>query len=346
MKTNITLVVLLAVLIGLCAVPVFAQGTGTLKGVVKDEAGKPIVDAIVEFTATDTGHKITLKTDKNGEFFSVGVSAGIYNATVTSNGRVIDTLNQIPVKANEERLLTFDLAKDRATTGVSEEQLKKIEAQKKENENIKNLNATLKEAKQLEQAGNWDQAVSVLQPVAQANPDKDLLWAYLADAYTGDKKYPEAADAYQKALAIKPTSGAYHNGLANAYAKSGQIDKAVAEYTAAAQAEPANAAMYYFNEGAVLTNVGKIDEALAAFDKCIAADPNRADAYYWKGVNMIGKATMKGDKMVAPDGTAEAFNKYLELAPDGKYAQPSKDMLASIGSTVQTTYGKGKAPKK
>ena len=90
-----------------------------------------------------------------------------------------------------------------------------------------------------------------------------------------------------------------------------------------------------------------MDAAIVAFDKVIAADPNRAAAYYWKGVNMIGKATLKGDKMVAPEGTAEAFQKYLEIEPTGTFAQPAKDMLASIGASIETTYGtKKKAVKK
>ena len=109
---------------------------------------------------------------------------------------------------------------------------------------------------------------------------------------------------------------------------------------------PANAATYYFNEGAVFTNTNKSDEAIAAFDKAIQADPTKAAAYYWKGVALVGKATTKGDKMVAPDGTAQAFNKYLELEPTGQYAQPAKDMLAAIGAPVQTTYGTAKTPKK
>ena len=112
------------------------------------------------------------------------------------------------------------------------------------------------------------------------------------------------------------------------------------EWATAAQNDPTNAASYYFNEGAVLTNTGKLDEAIAAFDKALQADPTRADAYYWKGVDLMGKATTKGDKMVAPEGTAEAFNKYLELAPTGKYADPAKQMLASIGASVETSYGK------
>ena len=124
------------------------------------------------------------------------------------------------------------------------------------------------------------------------------------------------------------------------------MEDAVKTYELAAQVDPSNAAQYYFNTGAVLTNAGKIDEALAAFDKVIAADPNRADAYYWKGVNMIGKATLQGDKMVAPPGTAEAFQKYLELQPTGTYADAAKQMLTSIGSSVETSFGNKKKPPK
>jgi hypothetical protein len=50
--------------------------------------------------------------------------------------------------------------------------------------------------------------------------------------------------------------------------------------------------------------------------------------------------------MIPAPGTAEALNKYLELAPDGKYAQSAKDLLASIGASVQTTFGSQKKGKK
>ncbi len=82
---------------------------------------------------------------------------------------------------------------------------------------------------------------------------------------------------------------------------------------------------YLFNVGAVLTNAGKVDDAIVAFDKVIAADPTKADAYYWKGVNMIGKETLgKDDKMIAPTGTAEAFQKYLELATERQVGSASQ----------------------
>ena len=199
-------------------------------------------------------------------------------------------------------------------------------------------------------ANNYDQAVQVMQQ-AQAADDQahphDLILGRLGDAYLGDKKYPEAVDAYNKAIAIDPSKAAYHNNLAQALAKSNQTDKALVEYDTAAKLEPANASTYYYNEGAVLTNMGKADDANTAFDKAIAADPNKADAYYQKGVNLMGKATVgKDGKYVAAPGTVEAFNKYLELQPDGKYAQNAKDMITALGGTVATSFSAGKKKSK
>jgi len=60
---------------------------------------------------------------------------------------------------------------------------------------------------------------------------------------------------------------------------------------------------------------------------------------------LLGQATLMGDKMVAPDGTAQAFNKYLELQPNGQFADTAKQMLSSIGANVETQYGKKKPAK-
>jgi tetratricopeptide (TPR) repeat protein len=274
---------------------------------------------------------------------------------LVQNGNPIDEHGNAVIEASGERTVDFDLAKDSAGTG---EQRQKAESSLKNNEKLKTLNASLKQAKELEGAGNYDQAVTLLQQATQVDPSQDLVWGYLGDAQRGagdhatdpaakTKDYQDAVESYQKALAIKPTSGAYMAQLADAYAKSGQTDKAVQQYAAAAAADPPNAGAYYYNEGAVLTNTGKVDDAIAAFDKAIGIDPKRAGAYYWKGVDLIGKATTdKTGKMVVPPGTADAFNKYLELEPTGKYADAAKQMLSSIGASVETSYGKSKPSKK
>jgi len=51
----------------------------------------------------------------------------------------------------------------------------------------------------------------------------------------------------------------------------------------------------------------------------------------------------KTQKIVAPPGCVEAYQMYLELAPDGPHAADVKGILEGIGAQVKSTY---KAPKK
>ncbi len=350
MRKSLVLITFVALLAGLFVGTAAAQMTTSVKGAVKDVQGKPIPNAEVVFTNVDSGRKVTLKTDKHGEYFSLGFSAGNYNITLMQNGQTIFTLGNMPVTITGENRFDLDLQKEqsRQQQAMPEAEKKRLEAIQKENTKIKGLNEKLAASRAAQDAGNIDQAIAILQEATQIDATKDVLWARLADVYVAAKKYPEAEDAYKKAIAIA-NKAEYHNNLGQALVKDRKTDEAITEYTSAAQLDPTNAGLYYFNLGAILTNAGKLDDANAAFDKAIAADPARADAYYWKGVNMLGKATVdKTGKMIAPEGTAESLNKYLELAPEGPYAQATKDLLASLGASVQTSFGteKKKATKK
>ena len=146
---------------------------------------------------------------------------------------------------------------------------------------------------------------------------------------------------------------AYYDNFAAAAARLGKSDEAVDAYQQAAQLDPSHAGQYYFNLGAVLTNSNTTNDvkirkqAIDAFDKAIAADPSRADAYFWKAQNLVGMATTDASgKIVAPDGTTEAYQKYLELQPSGPHADEAKQMLTALNATVETTYGKKGAKKK
>lgn len=365
-QRNLIVVLLVMLVAGLCVPPVFAQATGTVKGVCKDVNGQPITDGVVTYTSTETGRKYQLKTNKKGEFFSLGIAPGKYNVTLTRNNQEVFHFNNVPVTLDEENnVLNFDLQKEQANAakgaGLSQEQLKQQQEQKakaeKENLNIKALNEKLAASRTAMQAGNYDQAIQQMTEATQVDPNRDLIWYTLGEAYAGQAKttaktdraaakdqYQKAIDAYQKAITIKPVAD-YYNNLAQAQAAVGQPDDAIKSYQQASTLDPTRAGMFLYNIGAVQTNAGKVDDAIETFKKVIAADPNRADAYYQLGVNMLGKATLKGDKMVAPEGTEQAFQKYLELQPNGPYAQSAKDLLASIGASIETTYGKKKSSK-
>jgi tetratricopeptide (TPR) repeat protein len=377
MKKHFIIPVLLVLVIGLTAPRVLAQAMGSVKGTCKDMEGKPIAQAQVEWAGTETGRKYTLKTNNKGEYFSLGISPGKYNVKLSKDGQEIFHFSNVTVTI-EEIVLDFDMKKEQTATaqgqGLTAEQAKQVQEQQakvaKETNTVKSLNEKLNAAKAASDAGDFESAIATLTEANQIDGTRDLIWFKLGDAYRSSapkqadpaekqKRFEMAAADYQKAIDLRSASeqaqkdpnnnatlAAYYNNLAETDAKSNKIDEAVANYSKAAQLDPGKAGQYLFNTGAVLTNAGKVDDAIAAFDKVIAADPNKAEAYYWKGVNLIGKATLKGDKMVAPEGTAEAFQKYLELQPNGALAQPAKDMLASIGASIETTYGTKKKPVK
>jgi tetratricopeptide (TPR) repeat protein len=403
MKRKFVFVMLLAILSALVAASAFAQSGafGTVKGVVKDADGKPVPDAQVVWHNTDNGRTYNLKTNKKGEYFSLGIEPGKYDITVSKDGKQVDSQKGFPVSV-DEMTLDFDLKlqKEQAVQdtakkqGLTPEQVKQVQEQQaaaeKYNSNIKAINEKLKAASAASQAGNDDSAIASLNEATQMGPNEDLLWFRLGQAYLDSakkqtdaaertKRYAEAYNDLQKAIELKknaanaPAAGgappkqptqpnqpsdnvrmaAYYDNFGNAASKVAKTDEAANAYKQAAELDPAHAGQYYFNMGAVLTNANMSNDvnvrkqALEAFDKAIAADPNRADAYYWKAQNLMGMAsTDNTGKMTVPEGTAEAYQKYLELQPTGPHADEAKQMLAALNTQVETTYGKKGSKKK
>ena len=387
MKQRMLMPLLLVLMAALCAQMASAQASGTVKGVCRDVDGKPIAGATVQWTNLDNGRKYSLKTNNKGEYFSLGIATGKYNVLLLQDDKELFHVNGLVVGV-EEVSQDFDLKKEVSATaqaqGMTPEQMKQQqEAQAKvakENITIKALNEKLAAAKKAADAGDFDTATKTLTEATEMDPTKDLLWAKLGD-YTlssaskqtdsaaKSKAFDDAYTDYQKAIDLKQKAVAgdssknadankalasYYNNMGKAAASDGKTDEAVKAYNQAAQLDPASAGLYFFNLGGTLTNANIKNDpqmrkaAVEAFDKAIAADPNKADSYYWKGTNLIGAATLQGDKMIAPPGTAEAFQKYLDLAPTGPHAEEAKAMLSAVGAKVETSYGaqNQKKPKK
>lgn len=186
-------------------------------------------------------------------------------------------------------------------------------------------------------------------------PDASILWARLGQAQNGLKQYDDAIASFQKALDIEKTSkkpmvdvqGLAEAGIGEAYARTGKVQEANDAYDAAAKLNPSQAGFYYKNEAIIYFQTGNGDAEVAAADKAIAAapdDPKSAIVYYLKGQGLVQKATFdtKTQKIVLPPGCEEAYEKYLQLDPNGIYANDVKGILQQAGQKVQTTYKAGK----
>jgi tetratricopeptide (TPR) repeat protein len=221
----------------------------------------------------------------------------------------------------------------------------------------KALNDAYNAGREALEAKNYPTAIEQLQKASEMDATQSVIWIALADAYIGDAGTKTGADqqaeydkgyaAFQKAIELKPDDAAFHNNYALALVKGKKLDEAQAELQKAAALDPTNAAKYYYNLGAVLTNAGQADAAAQAFKKAIDANPNYAEAQYQYAVSLSAKATTTPDgKIVPPPGMVEALNKYLELAPNGPNAEAAKGLLQTMQGSVATTYQNPNAPKK
>jgi tetratricopeptide (TPR) repeat protein len=206
----------------------------------------------------------------------------------------------------------------------------------------------------------YQEAVTSLEKAAELDATQASVWANLGDAYiglAGTKTGPEfdalaqkGVDAYTKSIAIKPDDAAVHNNYALALAKAKKYPEMQAELKRAAELDPATAYVKFFNLGALMTNNGQAEAAYAAFKMAIDSapdNPKNCEAYYQYGLSLAAQASVAPDgKITAPPGTVEAFQKYLQLAPDGKNAQSAKDMLTQLGSTIETNYKNPNSNKK
>jgi tetratricopeptide (TPR) repeat protein len=187
---------------------------------------------------------------------------------------------------------------------------------------------------------------------AQLRPTEPVLWAYLGQAQAGLKKYDDAETSYKKALEMDAASkkqnpaieGMANSGLGEVYARQGKVPEANAAYDAAAKANPSSAGTYLRNQAVIFFQSGNADAQVAAADIAIKNDPNDALVYYLKGQGLVSKATVdpKTQRIVLPEGCAEAYQKYLDLAPNGPYAGEVQAILQQAGQKVNSSYKAGK----
>jgi len=351
-----------------------AQMDGALSGNVMDIAGKPWAEQTID-AVSDQGAKLTAKTDKDGHYSFHNMRAGVYTVTIElpAPNKPYE-FAQVKISSGETPNVNVNFKDVMAKQGAAaQEQVKKQEEEKTKFAGMKQhfeagiaLLTQAQTAKADLAKAPADQrdtlkaqvtdlsgkAVTELEAAKAAAPEKDqnlhLLWARLGDAYDAAGRADDAANAYKQAVALKPTPG-YYNNLGGILGREGKIDDAMAAYQKSAELDPANAAQAYRNAGITLYNVGKMKEAVEPLKKATELDPKSAQAWYLLGAALVGamEYKQKGDKMevIVQPGTVEAYQKAVELDPNGPYGQQAKqglEALAQIAPGIDTKTKSGK----
>lgn len=352
----------------------FAQ-TGSLQGKVVDANGQGVQGAMVYIERIGVRGNYKVKSNKRGRYFHAGLPLGNYNVRLEIDGKEVWKVGNYPMKLGESEPLDFDLGEiqqqqqaAQSGAGPSKEQLSAMsEAQRKQYEKDrkareqqisknKKLNEAFNAAMEAKRLEDWGTAVQHFKAAAEIDPEQDVVWGNLAEALSGmvrtktgaerDTVGEEAIAAYRKAFELKPDP-AYRNNLGLMLIRLGRVDEGSAELETAAEMAPENAGTYYFNLGATMVNTGNTQRAIDAFQKATVAQPDFANAYYQLATVLVGTAKMNEDGSVVPaPGTVEAYQKYLELEPQGPYAASAQAMVQSLSGTLETTFEQPKKRRK
>ena len=336
------------------------HSVGIAGRVSQDKAPAPNLQVV--FTNPQTNKQYKTKTDKKGEYLSLGMMPDAYTVEVIDpKVGVLYTKRAQTVDGNSS--LVIDLSKPEASGGtagagaeVARSAKERAAAMSKENATVASLNALVTQAQTAMQAQKWPEAEVALEKIIEANPET-TRWEFfkvLGDAQGHSQEYGDAVQAYERGVQVAQSIvsgtapadprnpnpdparaaagiGQMLTAQGNAYIQLGKADEAIASFRKAAE-KATNPAVGYYNLCAVEFNYNKLEEAAAACDKSVAADPNKPDAWFFKGSALYKAAKTENGKVSAALGTAEALNKYLQLDPNGAHASEAKSMLQKLSS--------------
>lgn len=359
-KVAVVLVCALSLAAGL-AVSAAAQEKekpARIHGQVSDVSGNPFGGVVVSIRNSTTGQSTDFTSDSQGRYRSGNLAAGTYSIDIKIQGKsAYSQIVQLTAGQDTQQDFNFKELQNQQNEQAAEAVKKNEEAKAKfgvMKQHFDAGNAALEQAKQVraqmdkmpkdQQAASQSQvdqttgtAVTefnaALEQTPETDPNRNIVLARLGEAYEIDNKYSDAAGAYAKAVALKPDPS-YYNNLGNSLARTGKTDDALAAYQKAIELDPMNTAMYWRNFAIGLYNSGRIKESVDPLKKATDADPKNAQAWYLLGAALVNTMDFKqeGDKMVPilQPGTQEAYQKAIELDPNGPWGAQAKQGLQAL----------------
>ena len=348
----------LAVGVAMSAAAQEKEKPAKIHGQVSDVSGNPFGGVIVSVRNSTTGQSTDFTSDSQGRYRSGNLAAGTYSIDVKIQGKsAYSQIVQLAAGQDTQQDFNFKELQSKETEQATEAAKKNEEAKVKftaMKQHFDAGNTALEQAKQTraqmdkmpkdQQAssqGQLDQAdttavteyTAALEQTSETDPNRNIVLARLGEAYEVANKYSDAAGAYAKAVALKPDPS-YYNNLGNSLARTGKIDDALAAYQKAIELDPMNTAMYWRNFSIGLYNSGRIKESVDPLKKATEADPKNAQAWYLLGAPLVNTMDFKqdGDKMVPvlQPGTQEAYQKAIELDPNGPWGAQAKQGLEAL----------------
>ncbi len=184
-------------------------------------------------------------------------------------------------------------------------------------------------------AGNASEAVAPLRRAVEIDPTDATASVYLGRALLLSDQNSEAVTVLEEAAGRFPDDADIQTSLLNAYARSGDTDRALEQYERSIQGAGAEDPVVRYNYGALLLNAGRFDEAIEQLNEAVRLNPENPDAYYNLGASYQNKASALNDQANEAEDNAEASRLTAErdenLEASLPYLQRARELSAAQG---------------
>jgi tetratricopeptide (TPR) repeat protein len=374
-----------SVLVAVLSLPTIATAQNTsVGGQIIAPDGTPWVDLSVVIENVDTGQIHELKTDKDGRYAQWGLLPGVYKITIHDKNNKSFTYSEIHMlRGTQENDVSMNFSRNIKTfhPDVQNETEGEVDGFNTVKEHFNAGLGTMYDAEELRRqlatapvsskgaiqeklSSDYQTAIREFQLAQQAASPTDvktqaMIWGQLGEAHDYAAHYDDAANAYQKAVALRP-EGVFYQNLSKAQASAAvaqtdakemeqQLAEAGANCDKAATLDPATAAKCWKNIGILLSNKGDMKRAITPLQKTTQLDPVDSQAWFLLGKALLAMIETKQEGKVAtavfPPGTAEAFQRCIDADPNGPYASQAKEVLdglAEVGDGKNTGVDKRK----
>lgn|SRR5215472_13809784 len=342
-----------------------------VSGSCLDENGKPLAGALFRFTNPANGKSFEVTSNAEGRFTYIAVEPAHYRLEVvrpkyqtltfldvyldwSSQPLLLEINLQNPsVKVTRQIMLAETFGTETPASALpTTEHADAIIA--------RSINEKIAAAAKFMAAGDWDNALSAAKAATEIDPNDDLSWAWLANVYCSEAQHstPPSVNAldnciqnYKRAIAISP-SPTYFNNLGVGYATRGRWEDAAENFRTALLANPSHAALYHLNLGAALLKQSEtsreessalLESAAREFSAAASNSPAVNEAYYWQGLCELRLAAAGGTNATYAMAR-DSFNRYLQLAANGRYVSEARSMVESLDASHLQSAGPHSRP--
>ena len=290
----------------LVAAPALAQ-RGAVRGKITDPDGNPVPGVQVSIVLLDGGGRpIRAETNDKGEFLRAGIPVQMYRVSFELDGW--EPLQAMVTVSNGGQSFINETLYPLPEGVLSQAQADQF-------------NESSQIARDAFVDGDFETAVAETLALIELTPDAGSLYFNLAAAYERLLDFPNAIAAYEKAYELDDSMLEAIMAVGDLHGRQKAWEPALAAFDRAMELVEGNA-VNLFNYAVYASNAGRVETADEFYEKSAAADPEFAPAHL-----QIGMAKARQEDR---DGAIAAFERYLEIEPDGAQAAMVHEILDQL----------------